>query len=115
MISANTSGNMVIVNAVVHVTNLIKEGSTLAGPLEATGQFPIMVTRMIAAGEQSGNLDEMLGEITKFFNRDIEYAVQKLTRIMEPLMTILVGGIVLFVLLALYMPIFNLSNVIKRP
>jgi type IV pilus assembly protein PilC len=114
MISANTSGNLVIVNAVVHVTNLIKEGSTLAAPLEATGQFPIMVTRMIAAGEQSGNLDEMLGEITKFFNRDIEYAVAKLTRIMEPLMTIVVGGIVLFVLLALYMPIFNLSNVIKR-
>ena len=73
-----------------------------------------MVTRMIAAGEQSGNLDEMLSEITKFFNRDIEYAVQKLTRIMEPAMTIVVGGIVLFVLLALYMPIFNLSNVIKR-
>lgn len=114
MISANTSGNMVIVNAVVHVTNLIKEGSTLAAPLEATGQFPIMVTRMIGAGEQSGNLDEMLSEITKFFNRDIEYAVQKLTRIMEPAMTIVVGGIVLFVLLALYMPIFNLSSVIKR-
>ena len=81
--------------------------------MEQTGQFPPLVTRMIAAGEESGNLDEMLSELTHFYSRDVEYTVQRLTRLMEPLMTIFVGGIVLFVLLALYLPIFNLTNVLK--
>jgi len=84
-------------------------------PMEQTGEFPPIVTRMIAAGEESGNLDEMLSELSRFYERDIEYTVQKLTRLIEPLLTVLVGGIVLFVLLALYMPIFNLSNVLKSP
>jgi type IV pilus assembly protein PilC len=113
-ISAQTSGNVVIMEAINKVTAQVKDGSTLAAPLEATGQFQPLVTRMIAAGEQSGNLDEMLSEVTKFYNRDIEYTVGKLTRIMEPLMTIAVGGIVLFVLLALYMPIFNMTQVVHK-
>jgi type IV pilus assembly protein PilC len=112
-ISAQTSGNVVIMEAIRKVANFVKEGSTLTVPLEQTGQFPPMVTRMIAAGEQSGNLDTMLEEVTHFYNRDIEYTVNKLTKILEPAMTVVVGGIVLFVLLALYMPIFNLTNVVK--
>jgi len=113
-ISAQTSGNVIIVEAITKVAHFVKEGASLSVPLEQTGEFPPMVTRMIAAGEQSGNLDEMLEEITKFYNRDIEYTVQKLTKIMEPAMTVAVGGIVLFVLLALYMPIFNLTQVVRR-
>ena len=112
-ISAQTSGNVVIMEAIKKVAGFVKDGSTLTVPLEQTGQFPPMVTRMIAAGEQSGNLDTMLEEITHFYNRDIEYTVGKLTKILEPAMTVVVGGIVLFVLLALYMPIFNLTNVVK--
>ena len=112
-IAAQTSGNLIMVEAIQKVSNAVKEGSTLSAPLEQSGQFPPMVTRMIAAGEHSGNLDTMLDEITKFYNRDIEYAVGKLTRILEPAMTVIVGGIVLFVLLALYMPIFNLGNVVR--
>lgn len=113
-ISAQTSGNVIIIEAVTKVAGFVKEGSTLSVPLEQTGEFPPMVCRMIAAGEQSGNLDEMLEEVTNFYNRDIEYTVQKLTKIMEPAMTVAVGGIVLFVLLALYMPIFNLTQVIRK-
>jgi type IV pilus assembly protein PilC len=113
-VSANTSGNVVIRDSIMQVAGFVKEGATLAEPLADTGQFPPMVTRMIAAGESSGNLDEMLEEVTKFYQRDIEYTVRKLTRLMEPLMTALVGAIVLFVLLSLYMPIFNLTQVIRR-
>jgi type IV pilus assembly protein PilC len=113
-ISAQTSGNILIMEAIQKVTTMVKDGATLAAPLEATGQFQPLVVKMIAAGETSGNLDEMLDEVTKFFNRDIEYTVGKLTRIMEPLMTVAVGGIVLFVLLALYMPVFNLTHVVKK-
>lgn len=112
-ISAQTSGNVIIIEAIKRVINFVKEGSTLAVPLEQCGEFPPMVTRMIAAGEHSGNLDSMLEEVTRFYERDIQYTVDRLTKMMEPAMTVVVGGIVLFVLLALYMPIFNLTNVVR--
>lgn len=113
-ISASTSGNQVIMLAVERVTQFVKEGASLAVTLAQTGEFPPMVSRMVAAGEQSGNLDEMLEQVTRFYDRDIEYTVSRLTRLLEPLMTVIVGGIVLFVLLALYMPIFNLSRVLRK-
>jgi type IV pilus assembly protein PilC len=113
-VSANTCGNVIIRDAVMHVALMVQEGTPLSAPLDQTGEFPPMVTRMISAGEKSGNLDEMLDEVSKFYQRDVDYSVQRMTKLIEPIMTILVGVIVLFVLLALYMPIFNLSNVIKR-
>jgi type IV pilus assembly protein PilC len=113
-ISANTSGNVLIIEAIRKVVEFVKEGATISVPLEQTGEFPPMVTKMIAAGEQSGDLDHMLNEITRFYDRDIEYQVGRLMRIMEPLMTIFVGGVVLFILLALYMPVFNLTQVIRK-
>ena len=113
-VSANTSSNVIIRSAIANAAEEVKEGSPLAVSLEQSGQFPPMVTRMIASGEKSGNLDEMLEELTKFYQRDIEHSVQRLARTMEPVMTVVVGGIVLFTLLALYMPVFMLSQVIKR-
>ncbi len=112
-ISAETAGNVIIFDAVMRAASAIKEGSDVAGPLEQTGEFPPMVTRMVAAGEQSGDIVQMLDEITRFYHRDIEYGVGKLTRMIEPLMTMVVGGIVMFILLALYMPVFNLSHVVR--
>jgi len=70
----------------------------------------MMVTRMLAAGESSGNLDAMLEEVNRYYERDVEYAVENLTKMIEPAMTILVGGIVLLILLALYMPVFSLGK-----
>jgi type II secretion system protein F len=113
-VSANTSGNQVIVEAVMKAAQFVKDGASLSAPLEQTGQFPPIVTRMIAAGEQSGNLDEMLDQLTRFYHRDVEYTVAKLTRLIEPALTIFVGVVVLFVLLALYMPIFGFGNVIRK-
>lgn len=113
-VSADTSGNCIIRDAIIEVANRVSEGAPLAATLDQTKVFPAMVTRMIAAGEKSGNLDEMLDEITKFYHRDVDYAVQRMTKLIEPLMTILVGGIVLFVLMALYMPVFNLGKVLKK-
>lgn len=113
-ICADTAGNTVIHDAVMQVAAQVSEGAPLAPALDDTKQFPPMVTRMIAAGEKSGNMDEMLDEIALFYSRDVDYAVEKMTKLIEPMMTIVVGGIVLFVLLALYMPVFNLSKVIKK-
>ena len=114
MIASRVANNVIIAEAMTKVAEFVQQGSRLYKPMEDTGQFPPMVTRMIAAGEESGNLDEMLSELTRFYDRDVEYSVQKLTRMLEPLLTVAIGGVVLFVLLALYMPIFNLSNVLKR-
>lgn len=113
-ICAETAGNVIIEEAVLRVASQVSQGAPLAPSLEESGQFPSMVTRMIGAGEKSGNLDEMLSEIAKFYNRDVDFAVVKLTKLMEPAMTIVVGGIVLVVMLALYMPVFNLGGVLKR-
>ena len=114
MIAARVSNNVIISDAMTRVAEFVQQGSRLWMPMEQTGQFPPLVTRMIAAGEESGNLDEMLLELTRFYDRDIEYTVQKLTRMLEPILTVVIGSIVLFVLLALYMPIFNLTNVVRR-
>ncbi|MCX6382044.1 MAG: type II secretion system F family protein [Armatimonadetes bacterium] len=113
-VAGETTGNVILQEAIVKVAEAVNQGSTLHVPIEQTKQFPAMMTSMIAAGEQSGNLDEMLEEINRFYKRDIEYSVNKLTRMMEPLMTIVVGGLVLFILLALYMPVFSLSNAIHK-
>ena len=113
-VSAGTTNNVIIRDAVWRVSDNIREGSPLSASLEETGEFPPMVTRMVASGEKSGNLDEMLEELTRFYERDIEHSVDRLTRMMEPILICIVGGIVLFVLLALYMPVFNLSQVIRK-
>jgi type IV pilus assembly protein PilC len=113
-VSGKTSGNVIIEDAVLKVAQDVQTGTSLSTSLEEAKVFPPLVTRMVASGEKSGNLDEMLDELTHFYERDIEYGVQRLTRMMEPAMTVVVGGIVLFVLLALYMPVFTLARVIKK-
>lgn len=113
-VSGQTTGNVIIMDAIDRAALQVKDGAPLAPSLEQSGEFPPMIIYMIAAGEQSGNLDIMLAEITRFYSRDIEYAVGRLTRAMEPLMTILIGVIVLLILLALYMPVFNMTQVIQK-
>jgi len=112
-IAANTAGNTVIRDAVTEASNKIREGASIAIELERTGEFPMMVTRMLAAGESSGNLDTMLEEVNRYYERDVEYAVEGLTRMIEPAMTVMVGGIVLLILLALYMPVFSLGKALN--
>lgn len=111
-ISAPTAGNVVIRDAVIDCAQSVREGSPMAFELERTGQFPIMVTRMVKAGETAGNLDEMLTEVSRFYERDVEFAVDRLARLIEPVMTLLIGGIVLFVLIGLYSPVFSLGRAV---
>ena len=113
-VAAQTCGNVVINDVVEKAAILVQEGAPLAKPLEQSKEFPPLVTYMISAGEQSGNLDTMLAEITRFYSRDIEYAVTRLTRAMEPLMTIVIGVVVLGILLALYLPVFAMTQVLHK-
>jgi type IV pilus assembly protein PilC len=112
-IAASTAGNVRISNAVTEAALGVREGQRISEKLEESGEFPPLVTQMIEAGEQSGNLEEMLKEVSHFYRRDVEYSLNSLTKLIEPAVTVIVGGIVLMVLIALYLPIFNLSNALQ--
>ncbi len=114
IISGETADNVVLRDAVINATYAVRDGSPMSEELSKTGEFPIMVTRMIATGEASGDIDEMLEEINRFYDRDVQYAVDQITRLIEPAMTVIIGSIVLVVLLALYMPIFKLGEAFQK-
>jgi type IV pilus assembly protein PilC len=112
--SARVSGNHVIESALQFTIRRVTEGDKLAEPLEASGQFPAMVIQMVAAGEESGDVGGMMNKVADFYDRDIEYTVRRLTTAMEPILTIILGAIVGFVAIAMYMPIFNLTALLKQ-
>jgi type IV pilus assembly protein PilC len=112
--AVRVAGNHVIGSALQFAITRVTEGDRLAQPLEASGEFPAMVIQMVAAGEESGDLGGMMNKVADFYDRDIEYTVKRLTTLMEPLLTIFLGVIVGFVAIAMYMPIFSLTDLLKR-
>jgi type IV pilus assembly protein PilC len=112
-ICARTSGNVIIESGIMHVRQSISEGKNMAEPLAATGVFPDMVVQMIAVGEQTGALDQMLNKIADFYEEDKDVAVAALTSALEPILMVGVGGMVGVVLIAMYLPIFSLAGNIK--
>jgi type IV pilus assembly protein PilC len=111
-ITARTAGNKVIAEAIMSARSSIREGETVAAPLKASGVFPPMVTQMIAVGEQTGALDEMLTKIAVFYEAEVDTAVDTLTSIIEPVMIVVMGGIVGGMVVAMYLPMFKLINVV---
>lgn len=112
-ICARTSGNVIIEGGIMKVRQSISEGKNMAEPLAATGVFPDMVVQMIAVGEQTGALDQMLNKIADFYEEETDVAVAALTSALEPILMVGVGGMVGVVLIAMYLPIFSLAGNIK--
>jgi type IV pilus assembly protein PilC len=112
-ICARTSGNVIIETGIMMVRQSISEGKNMAEPLAATGVFPDMVVQMIAVGEQTGALDQMLNKIADFYEEETDVAVAALTSALEPILMVGVGGMVGVVLIAMYLPIFSLAGNIK--
>jgi type IV pilus assembly protein PilC len=112
-ICARTSGNVVIETGIMNVRQSISEGKNMAEPLAETGVFPDMVVQMIAVGEQTGALDQMLNKIADFYEEETDVAVAALTSALEPILMVGVGGMVGVVLIAMYLPIFSLAGNIK--
>lgn len=112
-ITGRTSGNTVIENAMEGVKENIKSGDSIARPLEKISVFPPMVTQMIAIGEETGALDTMLHKIADFYEDEVDSAVKSLTSILEPIMMIFIGGIVGLVVVSMYLPIFNLFQLVQ--
>jgi len=109
-ITARTAGNAVVEEAIVTTRRSIERGETIAQPLKETAVFPPMVVQMIGVGEATGALDTMLGKIADFYEEEVDVAVAGLLTLMEPLMISLLGGIVGGIVIAMYMPIFDLIS-----
>jgi type IV pilus assembly protein PilC len=112
-ICAKTCGNLVIEQGLQKTRTAISEGRTIAEPLEASGVFPGMVVQMIAVGEATGAMDQMLAKIADFYDEEVDTAVSSLTSLMEPLMMVFLGGTIGGLLMAMYLPIFKLAENIK--
>jgi type IV pilus assembly protein PilC len=112
-IVADTSGNVVIANAVRDVQESVRNGESLTEPLSHHDIFPSMVTQMLAVGEDTGALDTMLHKISDFYDQEVEATTEQLTALIEPLMIAVLGGLVGSMIIALYMPIFKIFDLIK--
>jgi type IV pilus assembly protein PilC len=112
-ITAKTAGNRVIHDAVMGSRASIAGGETIAQPLEKSGVFPPMVTSMIAVGEATGGLDEMLTKIADFYDEEVDAAVSALLSLMEPIMIVVLGVIVGGMIVAMYLPIFGMINAVQ--
>ena len=106
-------GNLVVASAMEDLRIAVSEGEGLAKPLERAGVFPPMVTQMVAIGEETGAIDAMLEKIADFYDEEVEAAVHALTSMLEPLMMVLIGGIVGSIVVGMYLPIFDIVNKIK--
>ncbi|HOI09406.1 MAG TPA: type II secretion system F family protein, partial [Myxococcota bacterium] len=105
-----SSGNKVIEEGVMYTRAKVAEGKNIAGPLDETKIFPKMVVQMIGVGEQTGAMDVMLTKIADFYDDEVDASVEALTSLIEPVMMILIGGMVGFVLIAMYLPIFGMAD-----
>src|SRR5437899_2111991 len=112
-ITARTAGNMVIHNAVMESRASIAGGETIAAPLQKSKVFPPMVISMIAVGEQTGGLDEMLTKIADFYDDEVDAAVSALLSLLEPIMIVVLGVIVGGMVVAMYLPIFDMVNAVQ--
>lgn len=107
-IVGRASGNEIIAMTVTKVRESIREGESIASPLGASGMFPPMVTQMVAVGEETGNLDAMLSKIADFYDTEVEYMLASLTSMLEPIMIVGMGGIVGFIVISVFLPLYQL-------
>ena len=112
-IVSETVGNAVMGKAILEVQQSVKEGESIAKPLQAHKVFPPMVVQMLAVGEETGALDTMLSKIADFYDQEVEATVEALTSLIEPILIAVMGGAVGGMVISLYLPMFNIINLIK--
>jgi type IV pilus assembly protein PilC len=112
-IVAETTGNTVVGDAVRDIQNSVRNGESITGPLAGHAVFPPMVVQMMAVGEDTGALDAMLHKISEFYDTEVEATTESLTALIEPLMIAFLGGVIGSMIIALYMPIFKIFDLIK--
>jgi type IV pilus assembly protein PilC len=112
-LTGETSGNTVIEEAMADVYASVKRGGSIAAPIGQNAIFPAMVTHMVAVGEETGQLEHMLGKVADFYEAEVDAKVKALTSLIEPLMICFVGGVVGFIVISMYLPMFSLFDKIR--
>jgi type IV pilus assembly protein PilC len=112
-LTGETAGNVVVEQAMDDVYASVKSGGSLAGPIEDNPIFPPMVGHMIAVGEETGQLEHMLSKVADFYETEVDAKVKALTALIEPVMIVFVGGIVGFIVIAMYLPMFSIYEKIR--
>ena len=112
-LTGETAGNVVVEQAMEDVYQSVKGGGTISAPIEANAIFPPMVGHMVAVGEETGQLEHMLAKIADFYEAEVDAKVKALTALIEPLMIVFVGGIVGFIVIAMYLPMFSIYEHIR--
>jgi type IV pilus assembly protein PilC len=112
-ITGRTAGNAVVQKAMDDVITSVKSGGTISAPIARAAVFPMMVSHMVAVGESTGELDFMLSKIADFYEERVNAAVKALTSILEPVMIVFIGGMVGFIVIAMYLPLFKVYNVVQ--
>ena len=109
-----TAGNEVFARAISNAADCVRNGETLADPLARSGQFPAMVTRMIGVGEKTGALEQMLQKVSDFYDSEVRASVDALTSMIEPILILMMGIVVGGIVVALFMPILQLSGLVQQ-
>jgi type IV pilus assembly protein PilC len=112
-LTGDTAGNVVVEKSMGDVYASVKRGGTLAGPIQDNPIFPPMVGHMVAVGEETGQLEHMLAKVADFYEAEVDAKVKALTALIEPLMIVFVGGIVGFIVIAMYLPMFSIYEHIR--
>jgi type IV pilus assembly protein PilC len=112
-ITGRTAGNVVIGRVMNEVIDSVKRGGSIADPLKDSDVFPLMVSQMVAVGESTGELDWMLTKIADFYEERVAAAVKALTSVIEPVMIVVIGGMVGFVVIAMYLPLIKVYNQVQ--
>ena len=113
-IAAETTGNVVIARAVEEMSDSLREGKNLHEPMEASGMFPPLIVQMMAVGEETGDIDIMLNKVADYYDSDVEYTLRNLSTMIEPILLLFIGGMVLFLALAVFLPMWNVMNLFKH-
>lgn len=111
---SGTLGNVIIARAVEVIKESVREGKGLSQPMASTMVFPPMVTQMVAVGEETGALDDMLTKVSDYYDREVEYAIKNLSTTIEPVLLFFLAGIILFLALGMFLPIWDMIHVMKR-
>jgi type IV pilus assembly protein PilC len=112
-ICAKTAGNAVVEKGLMYTREKVSQGKDMASPLTETALMPPMVVQMIGVGEQTGALDAMLSKIADFYEEEVDVAVASMTSLIEPLMMVFLGGVIGGMVVAMYLPIFEMAGNIK--
>ncbi len=112
-VSKRVMNNRVLEETVEAARQNIREGETIADPLKRSGEFPALVTHMIAVGEKSGEMEEMLRRVSQIYDGEVERVIARLTSLMEPVMILVMGAVVLFIVVAILLPIFEMGQMVR--